>query len=106
VGGVAQKVEKLKVRQNRVTLKALANVSPGFALKPWVQKCPRKLLVTLKAVARLRGQQTPTQLLQSCKESLEAFANPGFQSKRFHPTRAARVGTPAWAGIGERFQRY
>jgi hypothetical protein len=48
------------------------------------------LLVTLKAVARLRGQQTPTQLLQSCKESIEAFANPGFQSK-------------PWAGIGEPF---
>ncbi|HET6646755.1 MAG TPA: hypothetical protein VFH01_05480, partial [Pyrinomonadaceae bacterium] len=28
-----------------------------------------------------------------------------FQSKHFHPTRAARVGTPAWAGISERFQR-
>src|SRR5687768_17579226 len=24
---------------NRITLKAFANVSPGFALKPWVRKC-------------------------------------------------------------------
>ena len=31
---------------------------------------------------------------------------PGFQSKRSHPTRAARVGTPAWAEISQRFQRY
>ena len=31
---------------------------------------------------------------------------PGFQSKRSHPTRAARAGTPVWAGISQRFQRY
>jgi len=30
---------------------------------------------------------------------------PGLQSKHFHPTRAARVGTPAWAGISQGFQR-
>jgi hypothetical protein len=36
----------------RVTLKALANSSPGFALKPWVQKCPRRSCATLKG---LRG---------------------------------------------------
>jgi hypothetical protein len=35
-----------------ITLKALANSSPGFALKPWVQKCPRRLFATLKG---LRG---------------------------------------------------
>jgi hypothetical protein len=46
-----------------------------------------------------------SQLLQSCKESIEAFSAPGFQSKHFHPTRAARVGTPAWAEISQRFQR-
>ena len=35
------KVEKfMGACKNRVTLKALANVSPGFALKPWAQKCP------------------------------------------------------------------
>ena len=46
--------------KSRVTLKALANVSPGrgphagsprgvevFALKPWDQKCPRQLFATL-----------------------------------------------------------
>jgi hypothetical protein len=32
--------------------------------------------------------------------------DPGFQSKHFHPTRAARAGTPAWAGIRQRFQRF
>jgi hypothetical protein len=26
--------------------------------------------------------------------------------QRFHPVRAARPGTPVWAGICERFQRY
>jgi len=38
--------------KNRVTLKALANISPGFALKRWVQKCPLRLFATLKG---LRG---------------------------------------------------
>ena len=36
---------KLKTfSSNRVTLKALANASPGFALKPWVQKMPEKIV--------------------------------------------------------------
>jgi hypothetical protein len=29
--------------------------------------------------------------------------NLGFQSKHFHPTRAARVGTPAWADFANDF---
>jgi hypothetical protein len=51
--------------KNRVTLKALANVSPGFALKPWVQKCEKGLFATLKG---LRGfvVTNAAQLLQSC----------------------------------------
>ncbi len=44
------------------------------------------------------------QPLQGCDESLAAFLFPGFQSKHSHPTRAARVGTPAW--LDQRFQRY
>jgi hypothetical protein len=32
----AQEVENSWGRPNRVTLKALANSSPGFVLKPWV----------------------------------------------------------------------
>ena len=39
-----------------LTLKALANVSPGFALKPWVQNRPRRLFATLKG---LRGVCLP-----------------------------------------------
>jgi hypothetical protein len=46
------------------------------------------------------------QPLQGCKLSHRAFLNPGFQSKLSHPTRAARAGTPAWADIRQRFQRY
>jgi hypothetical protein len=30
--------------KSRVTLKALANVSPGFALKPWVPKPPEDIV--------------------------------------------------------------
>jgi hypothetical protein len=41
--------------KNRVTLKPLANDTPGFALKPWVQKCPERLFATLKGVALLCG---------------------------------------------------
>jgi len=42
---------------NRVTLKALANVSPGFALKPWVQKCPGEIVRNPEGVARLCGNK-------------------------------------------------
>jgi hypothetical protein len=47
----------------------------------------------------------PRNPFQGCEQSLLAFSNPGFQSKHFHPTRAARVGTPARADISQRFQR-
>ena len=50
---------------NLVTLKALANVSPGFALKPWVQKCPRRLFATLKGLrgfAVNKRRATPSEL--------------------------------------------
>ncbi|HEY2973687.1 MAG TPA: hypothetical protein VGJ48_14330, partial [Pyrinomonadaceae bacterium] len=60
---------------------------------------------TLKELRRCSLTAKPSQLLQSCEESIEAFATPGFQSKRSHPTRAARAGTPAWAEISQRFQR-
>jgi hypothetical protein len=36
--------------ENRGTLKALANVSPGFALKPWGSKMPERLFATLKGL--------------------------------------------------------
>jgi hypothetical protein len=44
---------------------------------------------------------TPSEL----RQKTNACSIPGFQSKHFHPTRAARAGAPAWAGICERFQR-
>jgi hypothetical protein len=49
----------------RVTLKALANFSPGFALKPWVRLRSSLLVPTLKG---LRGSAVVdhTQLLQIC----------------------------------------
>jgi hypothetical protein len=55
---------------------------------------------------RRRSQAKQSQLLQSCEKIYCGSLNPGFQSKHFHPTRAALAGTPAWAGISERFQRY
>ena len=48
------------------TLKALANSSPGFVLKPWVQKCRKRCFATLKELRLLCGWRTATQLLQSC----------------------------------------
>jgi hypothetical protein len=41
--------------KNRVTLKALANFSPGFALKPWVQKMPEEIVRNPEGVARFCG---------------------------------------------------
>jgi hypothetical protein len=42
-------VKTLKVR--RTTLKAFANSSPGFALKPWVQKDPQEIFHNSEGVA-------------------------------------------------------
>jgi hypothetical protein len=48
-----------------ITLKALANFSPGFALKPWDKRYPRDFS-TLKELRRICDQRSATQLLQSC----------------------------------------
>jgi hypothetical protein len=37
----------------------LANVSPGFALKPWVQKCPGRLFASLKGLRGFAVNETP-----------------------------------------------
>ena len=69
-----------RVCKNRVTLKALANVSPGFALKPWVQKCPVRFFVTLKGLRGFAVTDAKAQLLQSCAfEKLDACSQ-GCQS--------------------------
>ena len=73
-----------------LTLKALANFSPGFALKPWVKNGP-EILRNSEGVATVR-LRIPTQLLQSCVFENQA-CSPGFQSK-------------PWAEISQRFQRY
>ena len=49
-----------------VTLKALANVSPGFALKPWVQESQSRLVATLKGLRGFAVNKRGAQLLQSC----------------------------------------
>lgn len=80
-------------RKNRVTLKALANVSPGFALKPWVQKCSGRLFATLKG---LRGFAVNKRRRNSFRVA----------SSR-NGMRFPRVATAQpWAGISQRFQRY
>ena len=91
--------------KNRVTLKALANASPGrgphagsprgvkvFALKPWVQKCPRTLFATPKG---LRGFA-----VNECRRNSFGVA-PSRNEMSFPRVAKAQP----WAGIGERFQR-
>jgi hypothetical protein len=78
---------------NGVTLKAFANVSPGFALKPWVQKWPRRLFATLKG---LRGFVVNKRRRNSFRVA------PSRNEMRFPRVAKAQP----WAGIGERFQRY
>src|SRR6267142_465519 len=77
----------------RITLKALANVSPGFALKPWVQKCPRRLFATLKG---LRGFPVSKHRRNSFRVA----------PSRNEMTVPRVTKAQPWAGIGERFQRY
>ena len=76
--------------KNRITLKALANFSPGFALKPWVENALREIVRNPEGVAR---SINAAQLLQSC----------AFEKSDPFP-RVAKA--QPWAGIGERFQRY
>ena len=68
---------KLKVR--RTTLKAFANSSPGFALKPWVQKTRKKFFATLKPT---NGDATLSELrlleINACSPGLPK-RNPGLQ---------------------------
>jgi hypothetical protein len=79
--------------KNRVTLKALANISPGFALKPWVQKYPGRLFATLTG---LRGSAVNKRRRNSFRVA------PSRNGMRFPRVAKAQP----WAGIGERFQRY
>ena len=66
------------------TLKALANFSPGFALKPWVEKLSIDSRNS-EGVARICGSRTATQLLQSCVCDTESMfpglpkRNPGLE---------------------------
>jgi hypothetical protein len=88
-----KKSKILGASKNGLTLKALANVSPGFALKPWVQKCLRRFFATLKG---LRGFVVNKRRRNSFRVA------PSRNEMRF-----PRVGkAQPWAGIGERFQRY
>jgi hypothetical protein len=77
-----------------LTLKALANFSPGFALKPWDQM---RLLVEGRnpegVASKVAETQPASQPLQGCEKSLPAFSFPGFQNK-------------PWAEISEHLRRY
>jgi hypothetical protein len=78
--------------KNRVTLKALANVSPGFALKPWVQKREEIVCNPERGCSALRYQRQ--------RNSFKVA--PSRNGIRFPRVAKAQP----WAGIGERFQRY
>ena len=67
-----------KFQPRKLTLKALANSSPGFALKPWVQNAARDFIATLKELRLLCGLQTATQPFQGC-----IFKNFGMRSQGF-----------------------
>jgi hypothetical protein len=79
------------VSPNRVTLKALANVSPGFALG---SKMPREIVRNLKGLRGRAVFKGPTQprLLS------------GLRLRDMSFPRVAKA--QPWAEIGERFQPY
>ena len=57
---------------------------------------------TLKGVAStLDTNNCSRNSLRVATSLIEPILSPGFQSKRSHPVRAARKGTPAWAEICE-----
>ena len=79
-----------------ITLKALANSSPGFALKRWVLKWRKRFFATLKELRRrLRIGE------RRCNPD---FVGVLLQHNCVCDPRVAKA--QPWAGIGERCQRY
>ena len=76
----------------RVTLKAFANFSPGFALKPWVQKCGRKLFATLKELRRFAVGERRRNPFRVASSTYWIGVTQGCEAQ-------------PWAEISERFQR-
>src|SRR6266850_4411844 len=76
-----------------ITLKAFANSSPGFALKPWVQKTRKRFLATLKELRLLSGRESRRNSFRVASSKNECIF-----------PRVAKA--QPWAGISERFQRY
>jgi len=77
-----------------LTLKAFANSSPGFALKPWVKSAHLFRRNSEGVATGVANRRTATQPFQGCvfKNTRMRFSQ-GCQSK-------------LWARISERFQRY
>jgi hypothetical protein len=94
VVGAPLDVVLLSCRRNLVTLKALANVSPGFALKPWVQKRPRRLFATLKGLRDVAVIKRRRNSFRVAPARNEMPVPRVAKAQRYHPMRAARTGTP------------
>jgi len=73
------KISRTKRASKYLTLKALANLSPGFALKPW-------------KTATFERRHNPEGVASLLANQKKSYFPPGFQSK-------------PWAQISERFQR-
>jgi hypothetical protein len=88
-----------------LTPKAFANFSPGLRfgnpgfIAPDSRRNPER--VAWKA-GWLKSRRNSFKVV---KKFIDDIPYPGFQSKHFHPTRAARVGAPAWAEISEHLRR-
>jgi hypothetical protein len=64
-----------------ITLKAFANSSPGFALKPWVHECIEKCYATLKELHPGSPNRSPVATLSELRRDLKAhFKTQGFRA--------------------------
>src|SRR5712671_3312114 len=70
----------MKTQVRRTTLKAFANSSPGFALKPWVQKTRKNFFPTLKELRNGDATLSELRLLEmnACSPGLPK-RNPGLE---------------------------
>ena len=109
--GFAQKVESIPTLEKTYrddNAESVRQFQPRVALwQPLGKRIPFLEGATLKelrpAFINRKASQPPTS--RGCEQSCRAILHPGFQSKHSHPVRAARPGTPAWAGICQRLRR-
>ena len=84
---------------------SVGKFQPRVGFETLGKKCAEGVLRNSEGVATVCASETRRNSFRVASSLNYLRAPRVARAQRFHPTRAARVGTPAWAGISERFQR-